>query len=96
MRAKVILFFWFVSLPVLACDYPDEGNMPLRRAVSRVQQHTQKYGSDVQYSVLLDESVRVKGQCYWTVEMRQIGKPARRFYVTPDAKKLLTEKPAGS
>jgi hypothetical protein len=89
MRSAAIVLCALAAAPAPACDYPDEGNMPLRRAVSRVQQHTQKYGQDVKYEVLLDESVRVNGACYWTVEMRQAGKPPQRFYVTPDGKKLV-------
>lgn len=63
--------------------------MPLRRAVARVQKYTQKYGNDVQYSVLLEETARLNGVCYWSVEMRQIGEPPQRFYVSPDGKKLI-------
>jgi hypothetical protein len=89
MRSAAIVLCALAAVPALACDYPDEGNMPLRRAVSRVQQHTQNYGEDVKYEVLLEESVRLKGVCYWTVEMRQAGKPPQRFYITPDGKKLI-------
>jgi hypothetical protein len=88
--------------PALACDYPDEGNMPLRRAVTRVEllpetdawaRHMHKSGAVVQYAVLLDETVREAGRCYWTVEVRAEGKLWRRFYVSPDGKRILLEKP---
>jgi hypothetical protein len=72
--------------------------MPLRRAVSRVKflpqteawaaaQH--KSGVVVQYALLLDEEWHRNGRCYWTVEARAQGAAWRRFYVTPDGKRLL-------
>jgi hypothetical protein len=84
----------------LACDYPDEGNMPLRRAVSKVKYLPEteawasamhKTGAVVQYALLLDRPTMVKERCYWPLEVRAEGKLWRRFYVTPDGKDLLTE-----
>jgi hypothetical protein len=83
-----------------ACAYPDEGNMPLRRAVSRVKflpateawakaEHQQ--GVVVQYALFLEQTRKSRGLCYWTVEARSEGRLWRRFYVTPDGRSLLTE-----
>ena len=89
-----------VSLAAAACDYPDEGNMPLRRAVSRVKflPETQAWAADmhqagavVQYSLSLDEERRAHGRCYWTVEARAQGSTWRRYFVTPDGERLLGE-----
>jgi hypothetical protein len=84
--------------PVLACEYPDEGNMPLRRAVARVKflpeteawaASMHKAGSLVGYALRLDQPRREHGRCYWPVDVRADGKLWRRFYVTPDGKRLL-------
>jgi hypothetical protein len=84
----------------LACEYPDEGNMPLRRAVSKVKYlpETEAWaaarheaGAVVQYALLLDRPKLAKGRCFWPVEVRAEGKLWRRFYVTPDGKELLSK-----
>lgn len=96
---KTLLFVILsVALPACACQYPDEGNMPLRRAVTRIQvlpeteawaSAVHKTGAVVHYAVLLDQPVRVSGRCYWPVEARAEGKLWRRFLVSPDGKRLL-------
>ena len=95
IRLLALLLF---SGGALACNYPDEGNMPLRRAVSKVKYlpETEAWaaarheaGAVVQYALLLDEPRLAKGRCYWPVEVRAEGKLWRRFYVTPDGKELL-------
>jgi hypothetical protein len=80
-----------------ACDYPEEGTMPLHRAVTRVKllpeteawAKTQK--TMVQYALLLDRTRQSGGRCYWTVEVRSQGAVWRRFYVTPDGKSLVSK-----
>jgi hypothetical protein len=78
--------------PALACEYPDEGNMPLRRAVSAVRylpeveawaEARHKDGAVVQYALLLDRPLREAHHCYWPVEVRAGPQLWRRFYVTP-------------
>ena len=95
IRFLVLLLFCGAAL---ACDYPDEGNMPLRRAVSKVKYLPEteawasamhKTGAVVQYALLLDQPRLEKGRCYWPVEVRAEGRLWRRFYVTPDGKDLL-------
>jgi hypothetical protein len=90
-----------LTLPALACDYPDEGNMPLRRALTRVQMlpETEAWkrerldaGDAVQFRLLLEETVTLKKRCYWIVEARAGGKVWRRFYVSPDGKRVVPEK----
>jgi len=87
-------------LAALACDYPDEGNMPLRRAVTKVKllpeteawaAAVHKSGAVVQYALSLDREWHRGGRCYWTVEARADGKTWRRFYVSPDGKRVLSE-----
>src|SRR5258708_38518674 len=60
-------------LVALACDYPDEGNMPLRRAVTKVKLLPQteawaasmhKAGAVVQYALSLDPEWHRDGRCY--------------------------------
>jgi hypothetical protein len=97
---KILLFLFACSS--LACDYPDEGNMPLRRAVMRVQMLPEidawasavhRTGVVTQYAVLLDQPVRHDGRCYWTVEVRAEGKLWRSFIVTPDGRSILPLEP---
>ena len=85
----------------VACSFPDEGNMPLRRAVTRIQllpeteawaRAERKDGVVVHYAVLLEETLQSEGRCYWTVEARAAGKLWRRFYVSPDGKSILEDK----
>lgn len=96
-RALFLALPVFCAAPALACDYPDEGNLPLRRAVTRVQllpDTTQwqreriKEGDSVQYRLYLDRPVYAGGRCYWTVEAVADGKIWRRFYVTPDGRSV--------
>ena len=92
------LILLFISLPAVACEYPNEGNMPLRRAVSKVKylpetetwaRAMQKTGAVVHYAVLLDEPRYLKGACYWPVEVRAGSNVWRRYYVSPDGKRVL-------
>ena len=96
--ARVLILVF--CAPALACDYPDEGNMPLRRAVSKVRylpeteawaRQAQAAGAVVQYALRLDEPRRENGRCYWPVEVRAEGTLWRRFYVTPDGRSVLQE-----
>lgn len=78
-----------------ACEFPNQGNMPLRRAVTRVEMLPEVHawardmvekGASPQYLVRLDAPVRKAGRCYWTVEAYAEGKLWRSFLVTPDGK----------
>lgn len=89
-----------LALPALACDYPDEGNMPLRRALTRVQmlpetetwqRERRDAGDAVQYRLLLEKEFFFNGKCHWTVETTAEGKLWRRFYVSPDGRSVLPE-----
>jgi hypothetical protein len=48
----------------------------------------QKAGAAVQYALLLEQTLRSSGRCYWTLEVMADGK-TWRTYVSPDGKKLL-------
>src|SRR4030081_1962092 len=97
---RKLLIALLAALPGAAqgCDYPDEGNMPLRRAVTKVKLLPQteawaasmhKAGVVVQYALSLDRDWHRDGRCYWTVEARAEGATWRRFYVTPDGRRVL-------
>jgi hypothetical protein len=97
IRSLVALLMF--PLAALACDYPDEGNMPLRRAVTKVKllpeteawaAAVHKAGAVVQYALLLDREWHKGGRCYWTLEARAEGSTWRRFYVSPDGKSVLS------
>jgi len=88
----------FICAPAFACEYPDEGNLPLRRAVSKVKYlpETQAWASAVhdsgavaQYALLLDAPHRSHGRCYWPLEVRSGGTLWRRYYVSPDGRSVL-------
>ena len=85
-----------LALPLsgFTCEYPDEGGMPLRRAVTKVRMLPEveamaRSGTDVRYLVKLDEPVKLKGVCYWPVEVRSDGALWHRYLVSPDGKKIL-------
>src|SRR2546423_14415490 len=89
-----ILLFAF-PVVAAACDYPDEGTMPLHRAVTKVKlrPEAEAWAKDwlarqvvVQYALLLDRPKTLAGRCYWTVEARAAGSVWRRYYVTPDGR----------
>jgi len=76
--------------------------MPLHRAVTKVKlrPEAEAWAKDwlrrevvVQYALLLDESRTIGGRCYWTVEARAAGSVWRRYYVTPDGRKVLSAGP---
>jgi hypothetical protein len=80
-----------------SCDYPDEGGMPLHRAVTKVKllpevdtwaEAMRRDRVSVQYLLRLDEPVQEHGSCYWPVEVRADGKVWRRFLVSPDGKRV--------
>jgi hypothetical protein len=100
MRAAIIGCLLGVSLPGFACDYPDEGGMPLRRAVTRVEMLPEVHewhrsmvekGAMPQYVVRLDDPVHKANRCYWRVEVRVAGELWRRYLVTPDGKSVVRE-----
>jgi hypothetical protein len=71
--------------------------MPLRRAVARIKYlpETEAWaaamheaGEVVQYALFLNSHHR-NGRCYWVVDARAQGKTWRRFYVTPDGRRLV-------
>jgi hypothetical protein len=83
--------------PALACEYPDEGNMPLRRAVSAVRylpeveawaEARHKDGAVVQYALRLDRPLHEAGRCYRPVEVRAGPQLWRRYYVAPTGELL--------
>lgn len=72
--------------------------MPLHRAITKVKLLPQteawatewlRKGTVVQYALMLDHEWRAGGRCYWTVDARADGRTWRRFYVTPDGRRLL-------
>ena len=94
-----------LSADCFACPYPDEGNMPLRRAVSRVRllpeaeawsAAERRDGLIVHYAVLLEETVSARGRFHWTVEARVGNRVWQRFYVTPDGASVLAQGPGGA
>jgi hypothetical protein len=97
MRLAIICCLVGVASPGFACDFPDEGGMPLRRAVTRIEmlpevdawaRAMQKNGITPQYVVRLDAPVREAGKCYWPVEVRGDGKLWWRFLISPDGKSI--------
>lgn len=94
-----------VGRPAVACPFPDEGNMPLRRAVTRVDllpetiawsAAERRDGVIVHFAVLLEETVRAEGRCHWTLEARAGERVWQRFYVTPDGRSLLVQGVTGA
>jgi hypothetical protein len=99
-RALTPILALVFPLAAAACDYPDEGTMPLHRAVTKVKlrPETEAWAKEwlerkvvVQYALLLDRTRTLGGRCYWTVEARAAGSLWRRYYVTPDGRRVLSE-----
>ena len=100
MIGRWLLLPLLFPLAAAACDYPDEGTLPLHRAVTKVKLLPQteawaaelhKSGTVVQYALMLDHEWRRDGGCYWTVDARAEGRTWRRFYVSPNGKSILNE-----
>jgi hypothetical protein len=93
MKAAIIGVLALAAAPTFACEYPDEGGMPLRRAVTKVrmlpEEEAMSRSTTLQYLVKLDEPVRMKGRCYWPVEVRAEGHLWRRYLVSPDGKNIV-------
>src|SRR5688572_4934289 len=100
MKHTTIVLLGLCAAQAVACEYPDEGNMPLRRAVSRVKylpeteawaSDMHKAGAHVQYALLLDHPAVKDGRCYWIVEVKANGEVWKRFLVAPDGRGVTFE-----
>jgi hypothetical protein len=98
MRFPAFVFFVVAPVAAAACDYPDEGTMPLHRAVTKVKllPETEAWSAEqlrrkviVQYALYLDRDVQLKGQCFWIVEARAEGRTWRRYLVRPDGRVVI-------
>jgi hypothetical protein len=78
------------ALPVAACEVPEEGAAPYRRLVARVKylpeteawaQAMSRDKTVVQYVLHLDSPRRIRGRCYWIVDVRAGERPWKRFLV---------------
>src|SRR5438552_16314490 len=76
----------FSARPPLACEYPDEGNMPLRRAVTKVRMQPeiearsaagQTAGAAVRYTLLPAHRPHPGGRCQGTIQARAHGQTWR-------------------
>ncbi len=96
MKWLPIILAAFVAAPALACDVPEDG-LPLRRLVTRVKhlpeteawQKSLPEGKQVQFVVRVDAPERIRGRCYWPVEVRAGGGLWRQFLVAPDDSRVL-------
>jgi len=85
------------ATPVLACEVPDDGSVPLRRLVARVKhlpqteawQKSLPEGTIAQYALRVDSPEKIRGRCYWPVELRAGGEVWKRFLVTPDGRRVI-------
>ena len=86
------------ALPGFACEFPNEGATPLRRAVTRVEMLPEVHAWTVdlyekgaarpQFVVRLDQPVWKGKLCYWPVEVRARGELWRSYLVSPDGKSV--------
>jgi hypothetical protein len=82
---------------------PDEGGMPLRRAVSKVKylaeteawERAATKTAAVQYVLSVDAPRRYGKLCYWPVEARAGGEVWNTFYVNPLGDRMLVAGPGG-
>lgn len=89
------------ATPLFGCEVPDDGSAPLRRAIARVRylpqteawQKSLPEGTTAQFVLRVDSPQRIRGRCYWPVEVRAGGELWKRFLVTADGARL-TESPS--
>ena len=87
------------AAPALACEVPDDGATPLRPAITRVKYlaeteawlKTLAKDQIVQFVLLVDSPRRIRGTCYWPVEVRASGELWKVFFVTADGKHVLKD-----
>jgi len=87
------------ALPAAACEVPDEGGTPWRRAVAKVRYlpeteamvQMQPDRSLLRYVLSLDDPRHLAGRCWWPVEVRVDGRLWKRFLVTPQGDALREE-----
>lgn len=86
--------------PALACELPnDGGSFPLRRLVTRIKQlpETEAWQKALpertaaQFVLLVGSAERIRGRCFWPVEVRAGGELWRRFLVAGDGARVLTD-----
>ena len=98
--ARTIAFalaFALVALPALACEVPNDGSAPLRRVITRVKHlpETEVWrkslpeGTTAQYVLRVDSPQKIRGRCYWPVEVRAGGELWKRYLVTADGSRVL-------
>ena len=88
-----------IAAPALACSVPDDSSAPLRGAITRVKhlpeteawQRTLPEGTIAQFALLVDSPRKIRGACYWPVEVRASGELWKRFYVSTDGKRVLKD-----
>ena len=86
-----------MSAPVWACRVPDDGGSPLRSLITRVKhlpqteawQRSLPEGATAQYVLRLDSPEKIRGRCYWPVDVRAGGELWKRFLVTADGSRVL-------
>ncbi len=86
-----------LAAPVWACEVPDDGGAPLRRLITRVKhlpeteawQKSLSEGTIAQYVLRVDSPQKIRGRCYWPVEVRAGGELWKRFLVTADGSRVL-------
>lgn len=89
------------ALPALACEVPDDGGAPLRRLVTRVKhlpqtqawQKTLPEETIAQFVLRVDSPRKIRGRCYWPVEVRAGSELWRRFFVTTDGARVIEVSP---
>jgi len=94
IKIRALLLLW-IAFPAFACEYPDLGNMPLRRAVSHVKalpeveewaKQMHEKGEIVQYALYLEEDAHEGRRCWWRVDVNAAGRTWHRYQVTPDGR----------
>jgi hypothetical protein len=94
-----------LAMPAAACELPgDASASPLRRALTRVKilpeteawQRSLPAGSVAQFVLLVDSPRRIRGRCYWPVEVRSGGALWKRFFVSPNVRRVLPEPAIGN
>ena len=87
-----------LAAAAFACEVPQaEGSMPLHRVITRVKhlpeteawQKSLPEGTIAQFVLLVDSPQRIRGRCYWPVEVRAGGDLWKRFLVAADGGRVI-------
>jgi len=92
-----VMLIAMTAMPVWACEVPEGGGSPLRRLITRVKylpeteawQKSLPEGKTAQFMLRVDSPEKIRGRCYWPVEVRAGGELWKRYLVSADGARVI-------